>query len=125
MTVQHSSRRVGRARGVDEDSRHRAAVSTRTVDTQKEHHAGNGLHGVGNRQKQDDAEDDTQARNGGKYAADEDAEVDPYDVFKGKKQPGGRADKVKQTHILPPQKLTFSTKWNTTQISTAIETVMA
>jgi hypothetical protein len=26
---------------------------------------------------------------------------------------------------LPPQKLTFSTKWNTTQISTAIETVMA
>ena len=55
----------------------------------------------------------------------EDAEVDPYDIFKGKKQPGGRADKVKQTHILPPQKLTFSTKWNTTQISTAIETVMA
>ncbi len=42
-----------------------------------------------------------------------------------KKQPGGRADKVEQTHILPPQKLTFSTKWNTTQISTAIETVMA
>ena len=28
MTVQHSSRRVGRARGVDEDGRHRAAVST-------------------------------------------------------------------------------------------------
>ena len=25
---------------------------------------------------------------------------------------------------MPPQKLTFSTKWNTTQISTAIETVM-
>ena len=37
----------------------------------------------------------------------------------------GRADKIKQTHFLPPQKLTFRTKWNTTQISTAIETVMA
>ena len=125
MTVQHSSRRVGRARGVDEDSRHRAAVSTRTVDTQKEHHAGNGLHGVGNRQKQDDAEDDAQARDGCEHAADKDTEVDPDDIFEGEEQPGGRADKIKQTHILPPQKLTFSTKWNTTQISTAIETVMA
>ena len=58
-------------------------------------------------------------------AANKDAEVYPDDIFEGEKQPGGRADKVKQTHILPPQKLTFSTKWNTTQINTAIETVMA
>ena len=40
ITVQHGSCRVGRARRVDKDSRHRAAVSTRTVDAQKEHHAG-------------------------------------------------------------------------------------
>lgn len=36
-----------------------------------------------------------------------------------------RADKVKQTHVLPPQKLTFSTKRKTTQIPTAMERVMA
>ena len=125
MTVQHRSGRMGSAGRVNKNSRHRTAVSARTVNAQQEHHTGDRPHGVGDGQKQDDAEDDTQARNGGKYAADEDAEVDPYDIFKGKKQPGGRADKVKQTHILPPQKLTFSTKWNTTQISTAIETVMA
>ena len=125
ITVQHGSCRMGRARGVDEDSRHRAAVSTRTVNAQQEHHAGNRTHGISDRQEQDDTEDNAQTWDGGKYAADEDAEVDPYDIFKGKKQPGGRADKIKQTHILPPQKLTFNTKWNTTQISTAIETVMA
>ena len=46
-------------------------------------------------------------------------------IFEGEEQPGGRADKIKQTHILPPQKLTFNTKRNTTQINTAIETVTA
>ena len=125
MTVQHSSRRVGRARGIDEDSRHRAAVSTRTVNAQQEHHAGNRTHGISDREEQDDTEDNAQTRDGCKHAADKDAEIDPNDIFQGEEQPGGRADKVKQTHILPPQKLTFSTKWNTTQISTAIETVMA
>ena len=125
VAVQHGSRCVGRARRVDEDGRHRAAVSARTVDAQKEHHAGDGFHGVGDGQEQDDAEDDAQARNGREHAADKDTEVDPDDIFEGKEQPGGRADKIKQTHILPPQKLTFRTKWNTTQINTAIETVMA
>ena len=40
-------------------------------------------------------------------------------IVEGEKQPGGRADKVKQTHILPPQKLTFSTKWNTCLLYTS------
>ena len=125
ITVQHGSCRVGRARRVDKDSRHRAAVSTRTVDAQKEHHAGDRPHGVGDGQEQDDAEDNAQTRDGCEHAADKDAKVDPDDIFEGEEQPGGRADKIKQTHILPPQKLTFSTKRNTTQINTAIEIVMA
>ena len=125
VAVQHGSRCVGRARRVDEDGRHRAAVSARTVDAQKEHHAGDSPHGVGDGQEQDDAENNAQARDGCEHAADKDTEVDPDDIFEGEEQPGGRADKIKQTHILPPQKLTFRTKWNTTQISTAIETVMA
>ena len=49
MTVQHGSCRVGRARGVDKDSRHRAAVSTRTVNAQQEHHARNRTHGISDR----------------------------------------------------------------------------
>ena len=102
MTVQHGGRRVGGARSVDEDGGDRAAVASGAVDAKKEHHAGNGAHGIGHRQKEDDAEDHAEAGNGGEDAADEYAQVDPEDVLQGEEQPGGRADKVKQSHVSPP-----------------------
>ena len=49
ITVQHGSCRMGCARRVDKDSRHRAAVSTRTVNAQQEHHARNRTHGISDR----------------------------------------------------------------------------
>ena len=51
IAVQHSSRRVGRTRRVDKDSRYRSTIATCAVNAQQEHHAGNRTHGISDRQE--------------------------------------------------------------------------
>ena len=78
MAVQHGGRGVGGARGIDENGGHASAVAARAVDAQQEHHAGDGGHGVGDRQEQ--AEIDQKAQT---------AEDGPHH-----KQVGGPAEQV-------------------------------
>ena len=51
IAVQHSSRRVGRTRRIDKDSRYRATIAACAVNAQQEHHAGNRTHGISDRQE--------------------------------------------------------------------------
>ena len=90
MPVQHGGRRVGGARGVDEDGGHAASITPGAVDAKQEHHAGNSGHGIGDRQEQDHAQDNTQSGDGRENRTDKHTQIDPQDVFQCKQQTGGR-----------------------------------
>ena len=101
IAVQHGRRGVRRARRVDEDGADAAAVAACAVNAQQEHHARNRRHLVGKRQEQDDAQNDGQPRNCGEHAANENAQVDPDQVFNRQQVLQSRNDKFKHVFSLP------------------------
>ena len=55
---------------------------------------------ISNRQEQNDAEDNTQAGDGGENSADENTQVDPQDVLQSKQQTGSRSDILPYDRIM-------------------------
>ena len=75
---------IGRCtRRIDKDGRDGTAVGTAAIDAQEQHHGGDRIHGVCQRQTEDNADVRSQAGNCSNHDAGEKSECDHQDALPG------------------------------------------